>query len=109
MGLMPLVLASILTVFIVTLLLSKYVSLGSILASLALPLFTFLSFHLRHVDGDPAQPTLWAAGTWNKPLLVFSILTCILAVWRHRANIWRLRAGTESRLFGGKKPHPHES
>jgi glycerol-3-phosphate acyltransferase PlsY len=38
--------------------------------------------------------------------LFFSLLIAILAVWKHRSNIRRLREGTESRFVwgGGKKP-----
>jgi len=39
-----------------------------------------------------------ADGTWNKPLFIFSLIAGILAVWKHRGNIARLRAGTESRI-----------
>jgi len=101
-GLMPFVLLAALAVFLVTLLLSRIVSLGSILAALALPLFTHLSFRLRHAGGDPSNPTLWEDGSWNKPLFAFSLLAGLLAVWRHRSNISRLLKGSESRLSGSK-------
>ncbi|NJR41583.1 MAG: hypothetical protein HC767_01865, partial [Akkermansiaceae bacterium] len=39
-----------------------------------------------------------ANGTWNKPLFVFSLILGILAIWKHRSNIQRLRAGTEPRF-----------
>jgi glycerol-3-phosphate acyltransferase PlsY len=35
--------------------------------------------------------------------LLVSILMAVLAIWRHRSNISRLRAGTEPR-FERKKP-----
>ena len=53
---------------------------------------------MRHVDGDQSQQTLWESGSWNKPLLVFALVTCALAVWRHRSNIQRILAGTEEPL-----------
>ena len=37
-------------------------------------------------------------GTWNKPLFFFSLVIAILAIWKHRSNIERLRAGTEHRF-----------
>jgi glycerol-3-phosphate acyltransferase PlsY len=51
-----------------------------------------------------AVAALWSAGCGgNGPLLGFSVLISALAIWRHRTNIQRLRAGTESRFEGKKK------
>ena len=52
--------------------------------------------------------TLWGSwhhgriqdGTWNKPLFAFTIIIAVLAVWKHRSNIRRLRDGTENRFEG---------
>lgn len=72
---------------------TKYVSVGSIAAAIALPITTILgsAYHGKLADG-----------TWNKPLFVFSLVAGILAIWRHRANISRLRQGTEPKV-GQKK------
>lgn len=111
-ALMPLVLLGMFIVFISAFYLSGYVSLGSIFAALSLPILRHLGDRLRHVDGNEFEPTLWNAGVWNKPLMVFALVACALAVWRHRSNIQRIRAGTEDRLM--RKPKPknevdHES
>jgi glycerol-3-phosphate acyltransferase PlsY len=66
---------------------SRYVSLASIAAALILPVATAVT-----VSG----PTRW-------PLVAFTTVLASLAVWRHRANIERLKAGTEHR-FGKPKP-----
>ena len=42
------------------------------------------------------------------PLVAFAALVAFMIVYRHRANIARLRAGTEPQ-FTGKKPAPAES
>jgi glycerol-3-phosphate acyltransferase PlsY len=42
---------------------------------------------------------------WNYVLLGFGTLLASLAVFRHKANIQRLRAGTEPKI-GQKKPQP---
>ena len=55
--------------------------------------------------------TLWGSwhhgriqdGTWNKPLLVLSVVIAVLAIWKHRANIQRLRLGTENRFERRRK------
>ena len=89
LALMPLAVLSIAIVWIVVFKVSRYVSLASICAAAALPL---------------AVGTLWYAGCGgNGPLLGFALLISALAIWRHRTNIERLRAGTESRFTGKKK------
>ncbi len=66
---------------------SKYVSLASIAAAIALPVAVFL--------------TVAKTGAEFWTLFLFSVLIAALAVWRHQANIIRLMNGTESRF--GKK------
>jgi acyl phosphate:glycerol-3-phosphate acyltransferase len=75
----PLAVPPALVVFVITVWFTKYISLGSVLASLALP-------PLAYVVGSPA-PTVLAA-----------IAASIIIVFRHRSNVVRLRTGTERRL-----------
>jgi acyl phosphate:glycerol-3-phosphate acyltransferase len=73
-------------VFIVVVLISRYVSLGSILAAISFPLFVYA----MHAYGNaPAA-------------LVAMVLCSLLVIARHSQNIGRLLSGTESRL-GAKK------
>lgn len=89
LALMPWAVLAIALVWIVVFKVSRYVSLASICAAAALPL---------------AVGALWFAGCGgNGPLLAFALLISALAIWRHRSNIERLRAGTESRFEGKKK------
>ena len=89
LALMPWAVLCIAIVWFVVFKVSRYVSLASISAAAALPL---------------AVAALWSAGCGgNGPLLGFSVLISALAIWRHRTNIQRLRAGTESRFEGKKK------
>jgi len=62
---------------------TRYVSVASIAAALALPVTVAVLFFLHKND--------WLT-------LLLSILMCLLAVWRHRSNIARLQAGTEPRF-----------
>ena len=62
---------------------SRYVSVASIAGAIALPL-AVLFLYLTHRSD-------WLA-------LTVSVVMCLLAVWRHRSNIARLRAGTEPRF-----------
>ncbi len=59
---------------------SRYVSLGSIMAALALPVATYFFY--------PRQGLL----------LIFAVVATVWGIFRHRANIQRLLAGEENRL-----------
>ena len=62
---------------------TRYVSLASIVASLTVPFVCFILFWF----GKIGPVFTWAA-----------LGICMLAIWRHRSNISRLMAGTESRF-----------
>jgi glycerol-3-phosphate acyltransferase PlsY len=64
----------------------RYSSLASLLAAVFAPIYTWWLFGL-----SPVLPVVAAI--------------CLLLIWRHRGNIARLLAGTESRL-GQKKASP---
>lgn len=88
-ALMPAAVVILAAVWLVVFLVSKYVSLASIVAAIVLPLVTLWGswFHGKIQNG-----------TWNKPLFIFTLVIAILAVGKHRANLQRLRAGTEHRF-----------
>jgi glycerol-3-phosphate acyltransferase PlsY len=73
---------------------SRYVSLASIVASVAFPVL-YVGIGLWR--GWPV-----AGGQW--PLLAFAVLIAAMIVWKHRSNIARLRAGTEHRFDPSKPP-----
>ena|ERR1043166_5531622 len=75
----PLAVPPALVVFLVTVWLTKYISLGSILATIALP-------SIAHATGAPATTLIiaWAAAA--------------LIIFRHRSNVMRLIGGTERRI-----------
>lgn len=84
-GLMPVPAAGILIVFIITVLLSRIVSLGSMLAGISLP---FLAYFFT---GHPM------------PLMILSVLACFLVLATHRKNIQRLVQGKEPRFYLKRK------
>jgi glycerol-3-phosphate acyltransferase PlsY len=92
--LMPVAVPILVLIWAITLRLSHFVSLASIVAATALPLLTAWGSY-RHGK--------FADGTWNKPLLAFAIFAAVMAVWRHRANIARIRNGTENKSWMKKK------
>jgi glycerol-3-phosphate acyltransferase PlsY len=73
-------------ILVITVLLSKYMSLGSILGSLSI-LCLFIIMTLTD-----ASPPVY---------LIYSVLAAALIVYQHRSNISRLQAGTESRMDQG--------
>ena len=88
-ALMPAAIVILIVVWLSVFLISKYVSLASIIAAAALPLVMLWgSWHHGKFQN----------GTWNKPLLVFTVIIAVLAIWKHRSNIERLRNGTEHRF-----------
>lgn len=74
----PLLFVAALVVFLVTLKLSKYVSLSSMIGALAALLISFF------------------LGDWILIILVACI--AIFVIWRHRANISRIRNGEEPKI-----------
>ena len=93
-ALMPFGLVLLILVWAIFTFTTKYVSVGSIAAAASLPILVIIgsAFHGK-----------LANGTWNKPLFIFSLIAAILAIWKHRANIARLKAGTENRIGQKKK------
>jgi glycerol-3-phosphate acyltransferase PlsY len=67
------------TVWIVIVLTTRYVSVASLIAAVLFPI-------LAVVFDRP----------W--PVVAFTLATASFVIWRHRANIARLRAGTENRF-----------
>jgi acyl phosphate:glycerol-3-phosphate acyltransferase len=89
LALMPFAVGLLVVVFLAVFLTTRYVSLASIVAAAALPLLTLWgSWHHGRIQD----------GTWNKPLFAFSLTISILAIWKHKSNIERLRKGTEHRF-----------
>jgi len=75
----PIATAMAAAVFVATVWMTRYVSLGSILATAVLPTFIWMT-------SSPA------------PVIVGSVAAAVLVIERHRANLIRLREGTERRL-----------
>ncbi|MBN1846703.1 MAG: glycerol-3-phosphate 1-O-acyltransferase PlsY [Sedimentisphaerales bacterium] len=73
----------------------RYVSLASIVAAAVFPVL--FGLFIWRLDGWYLQD-LW-------PLVAFSCLMALLVILRHRGNIARLRAGTESR-GGARRTSP---
>lgn len=75
--------------WVIIVLIGRYVSLASITASIAFPLVLILSIIL--------MPNWDFAGLW--PLLIAACAIPLMVIIRHRENIQRLLAGTESKIL----------
>jgi len=83
LGVIPIATITILLVWLGMFLTTRYVSLASIVAALALPIVVAVLVRLDRA---------------GSVLLYFSLAMTALVVWRHRSNISRLRSGTEQRF-----------
>ncbi len=88
-GLLPWALLVAFLTWALTFLVTRYVSLASILAALSLPVTQGVA---TYRPGAQAHPSLF----------YFTLVIAVLAVWRHRSNIQRLLDGSEHRF--SKKP-----
>jgi len=86
LALFPIAFPLCLLVFIITLILTGYVSVSSMIAAVSLPVFLLALPPLT--DIEPAQFTL----------VVFGLLVPFFVIFTHRSNLVRLRAGTENRF-----------
>ncbi len=75
----PQAVAGALIVFALTVAISRYISLGSVLAALSAPLLILMLNH-------------------PPPIFLATLFIATLVVWRHRGNLRRLLDGTESRF-----------
>jgi acyl phosphate:glycerol-3-phosphate acyltransferase len=87
LGLSPLGVSIALTVWFLVFVTSRYVSVASICAALTMGVIVW-PLHLK------------THGIWFPAVLT---ALALLAIWKHRSNIARLRAGTESRFEFRKK------
>ena len=72
-------------IFLIVLAQSKFVSLSSISAAIALPIFMFFNL-----------------GNIIHPFFFLSLVVSILVIWKHRTNINRLLKGKESKINQNK-------
>ncbi len=82
----PVPLLSTLIVFVLVVVVTRYISLGSIIAVGCFPLAVFLIDHPR------------------APVLIAAIIASVFVIYRHRSNVARIRAGNEHIFsFGGRR------
>lgn len=72
-------------VFAVVVAITKYVSVGSIVAAFSYPLFTILTQTIRNIDG-----------AWQN--MILGLVIAFLITYMHKPNIKRLKEGTENKF-----------
>ena len=82
-------------IWVIVVVISRYVSLASIIASVCFPATLIIAIAL--------VPNWHLADLW--PLLAAAIVMPLLVIIRHRENIKRLANGTESKIFQKKPEH----
>ena len=82
--LMPTVSAIVFIIWFVIVILSKYVSLASIIAAICVPVFAFIL-------GMPLE------------FVAFGVVAALFVIYRHKSNIGRLMNGTENKIKAGKR------
>jgi acyl phosphate:glycerol-3-phosphate acyltransferase len=80
-------------IFALVVLISRYVSLGSIIAAISVPATLFIRENLFHVD-IPGYSTLFP----------FIIGVTVLVIYTHRKNLVRIFNGNENKISFRKKP-----
>jgi glycerol-3-phosphate acyltransferase PlsY len=86
-GLAPIDVSIALGIFLIAVVLSGYISLGSIMAAFTVPSSMFVRYNFLHIDIPGYQQ-----------LIYFCLALFVLVVFTHRANIKRLLEGNENRF-----------
>jgi acyl phosphate:glycerol-3-phosphate acyltransferase len=89
-ALLPLTFVISAFIWILVCLLTRYVSVASILAALTLPVATWMIHQFTRLDG------------YSYRMVAVAAVLALLAVYKHKGNIERLMNGTENKI-GGKK------
>lgn len=91
----PFVFLCVIGVFVITVLLSRYVSLGSVLAAAVFPLLTYTTL-FSHENTLPHRGFAF----------LFSFVMAVIVIVRHKENLSRLAHGTESKFSFKRSKKP---
>ena len=84
MALIPALVGVAFGIFVLTVWISHYISLGSCLAAAFLGVMIWVPTPLAHA---------------GLPLQIVMTLLAVFVIWKHRSNIARLKAGTENKIY----------
>lgn len=80
----PIVFLFLLIIFVATVALTKYVSLGSVLAAMTFPVLLHNIMKMKYGSGNTG--------------IIFVIINCLLVIYLHRGNLKRLVEGKENKF-----------
>jgi len=86
----------------------RWGSLASMAAATSVPVWWVLAASLRG-GGEGADAGFMALLATEWPAGLVTVLLAALVIWKHRANIGRIRSGTEPRIGRGTTPVPDGS
>ena len=108
-GIAPVSMLMVVGIFLLTIYLSRHVSVASMLAAIAFPVIIAIRKYIFELGGGLD----YYIGLFGSPLsfhdsldyhlMIFGLIVALAILYTHRANIRRLLSGTESRVTFGKK------
>ena len=108
-GIAPVSMLMVVGIFLLTVYVSRHVSVASMLAAIAFPVIIAIRKYIFELGGGLD----YYVGLFGSPLffhdsldyhlMIFGLIVALAILYTHRANIRRLLSGTESRVTFGKK------
>ncbi len=108
-GIAPVSMLIVVAIFLLTVYVSRYVSVASILAALAFPLIIAIRKYIFELGGGLDYyirlfgSPLSFHDSLDYHLMIFGLIVALAILYTHRANIRRLLSGTENRLTFGRR------
>ncbi|NMW22350.1 MAG: glycerol-3-phosphate acyltransferase [Chlorobiaceae bacterium] len=107
-GIAPVSMLMVVGIFLMTVYLSRHVSVASMLAAIAFPLIIAIRKYIFELGGGLdyyiklfGSPVFFH-DSLDYHLMIFGLIVALAILFTHRANIRRLISGTESRVTFGK-------
>ncbi len=107
-GIAPVSMLIVVGIFLLTVYLSRHVSVASMLAAIAFPLIIAVRKYFFELGGGLDYyvklfgSQLFFHDSLDYHLMIFGLIVALAILYTHRANIRRLISGTESRVTFGK-------
>ncbi len=108
-GIAPVSMLMVIAIFLLTIYMSRHVSVASMLAAVAFPLIIAIRKYIFELGGGLDYyiklfgSKLFFHDSLDYHLMIFGLIVAAAIIYTHRANIRRLISGTESRVTFGKK------